>query len=143
MRTPKWAQELLIDACIYLGIDDLPALDWRHGRRRCSSGRCYGKSRILVTAGTDRTDAKMVLLHELAHAATPPEIREVKLSGKWMRPDGTPWENPTATQQVSHGDAFWDTAWRLYRWAKLPIRYCLQRETDYRKGAAVAYRRSK
>lgn len=115
---PKWAQDLTINALIYLDSEgiklNVPTLDWKHSNRDSSSGACWFKSaRIVVRAGSDRVDAKMVLLHEIAH-----------LQGK------------------GHTDRFWDIAWMLYRWAKLPIRYCKEREGDYMKGALVAYRRS-
>lgn len=72
------------------------------------------RDRIVVTAGASRLDAKLVLLHELAHHVT------------------KAWHTP----------AFWDVAWKLYRWAKLPILYVKRREGHYRKGALVAYRRN-
>ena len=77
-----------------------------------SSGRAWNDgSRVHVTAGTDRTDQKLVLLHELAHWLTPKE---------------------------HHSGRFWDTAWRLYRRYGVPIRYAKLREGAYRKGALVA-----
>jgi len=124
MNPPKWAQGLTLNAILYLqstryvGLE-LPRLTWRHAHNRsCSSGiSWHDRSKgINVNAGTDRTDAKLVLLHELAH---------------WARPLGE-----------SHSDAFWDLAWELYRWAKLPMRYCKWREAEYRKGSIAAYHRS-
>jgi hypothetical protein len=119
--TPKWAQDLIIDACLYLGLEDIPVVDWRHRKAKSSSGRAWyprpprNEGRIIINAGSDRTDCRLTILHELAH------IRQPK----------------------GHTDAFWAVTWDLIRWAKLPIRYCLQRETEYRKGAAAAYHRSK
>jgi hypothetical protein len=82
-----------------------------------SSGRCFESGRIVVTAGSSRLDQRVVLLHELAH--------HICLPGE------------------HHGKTFWDTAWELFRWAKLPVKYVKAREGTYRKGALVAYRRSR
>ena len=81
-----------------------------------SSGRYYGPwkgriARIHVTAGTDRADQKLVLLHELAHWLTPKD---------------------------HHSPRFWDKAWELYRRYRVPLRYARIREGNYRKGALVA-----
>jgi hypothetical protein len=93
------------------------SLTWHRRNRPYSSGQ-GGLERITINAGSQRTDAKLVLLHEIAHA----------LAGQ----RGHQW----------HTELFWETAWELYRWAKLPIRYCQKREYSYRKKAAIAYRRS-
>ncbi len=135
MKTPQWAQDLIIDAALHLEslgyTRDLPDIRWRRPmsrycdrwgnvigkkRRDCSSGVCY-QTHITICGGTDRTGAKIVLLHELAH---------------WFRPWGE-----------HHSSAFWDLAWILFRWARLPVRVTLARERSYRKGAAAAYRRSR
>lgn len=131
---PQWAQELLINACLQMGKEDLPAVTWRRTGARVQRER-YGvvvkypphqmtsgyafvsENRIVITAGTDRGDQKRALLHELAHL---------------LRPVGE-----------HHSAAFWDTAWSLYRWAKLPIRATAKREGEYRKGATLAYARSR
>ena len=119
MAIPQWAQELTLKALIHCTVDDVPVIRWRRSQGQTSSGTCFRDKKLgfVVTAGRNRTDAKLVLLHELAH---------------WLRPAGE-----------CHGDAFWDLAWNLYRWAKLPVRYCLSREKNYRKGAVLAYKRSK
>ena len=116
---PKWAQDLLINACIFLQNKeykaDLPIIIWRHGTNQLSSGNA-SKERIVITAGRNRTDQRLVLLHEYAH--TLPETNH-------------------------HDAAFWDIAWILYREFKVPIRYALNRERGYRKEAIKAYHRSK
>ena len=71
---------------------------------------------ITITAGTSRMDAKLVVLHELAH---------------WLQPSDT-----------GHSPAFWDKAWELYRQYNIPIRYARAREESYRKGSVTAYKRS-
>jgi len=118
MAPPKWAQDLLLDALTWWESqgNDIPniTLTWRRGQQSWSSGRAFC-DRIVVTAGSDRIDTKVVLLHETAHVLNP---------------------------GVHHGARFWDTAWTLYRWARLPVRYCRQREHEYR-GATLAYARSR
>lgn len=136
--TPIWVQNLVLNALLYLQSLDyqdankFPDIVWRHGHitdihwdskrrknitivtpRKYSSGRCY-PSAIHITAGSDRMDCKLVILHELAH---------------WVK------------DKRGHSAEFWDTVWVLYHWAKLPIRYCLQREKNYRKGSILSYKR--
>ena len=80
------------------------------------SGNTCAIARVTVTAGSDWKDAKLVFLHEMAHAMTPGH---------------------------NHDKVFWDCAFRLYRWAKLPMLYCRKREMSYKKGALFAYRRGR
>ena len=98
--------------------------DSRHGYERQagtqSSGRAWGPvmpdrigsyatprwdwaaGRIVVTAGTDRMDQRLVLLHELAHWLSPPKEH--------------------------HGSEWWALACQLYRRYKVPIRFAERRE---------------
>jgi hypothetical protein len=134
MKTPQWAQDLIIDAMIQLESKgyqgDLPDIKWRKATARAydfindkdyrkprntSSGICH-EQHITIVAGHNRTDCKLVILHELAH-----------------------WVLPYKCGHEGHTPRFWDIAWDLFQWAKLPVRYCLQREQTYRKGAVVAY----
>lgn len=121
---PKWAQELTLNALLWWEehghLAPEFALYWRRGSQKLASGTSYlppaeRETRIVITAGKSRLDAKLVLLHEIAH----------QLINQW------------------HTDAFWDIAWQLYRWAGLPIRYCQKREYAYKARAAVAYRRNR
>ncbi len=121
MANPARMEKLLLDACNYIELYHVPKLNWRRSKK-CwsSSGMCAynyltGETRITVTAGTGGHDHKLVLLHELAHAAT----------------------------QNGHSSEFWDMAWQLYRWAKLPIMETRRRERAYMKGAELAYMRSR
>lgn len=120
MGIPSWAQGLAIAAIIYLNDTgrkcELPDIKWMRKARRGTSGTRY-RNYISIVAGHNRTDAKMVLLHELAHWALP--FKE------------------------HHTAAFWDLAWELYRWARLPIKYCREREANYMKGSVAAYARSR
>jgi len=117
MQPPKWAQDLLLDALLHANSDNIPELVWRKANRHNSSGRCQivQPYKLTICAGHDRTDAKLVLLHEAAHAIT----------------------------REAHAPHFWDVAWELFRWAKLPINYCKQREFEYKAGAVLAYKRGK
>jgi hypothetical protein len=118
---PKWAENLTIDACEYLqgkgyNFNHTITYNWRKSKtNKLSSGTCY-LDHIAITQGKLLKDTKMVLLHELSH-----------------------WVNP----KQHHNENFWLTAWDLYRHFKIPIRHCLKREKNYRKGALVAYRKSK
>mgnify|MGYP001589009242 CR=1 FL=1 len=115
---PEWAQDLMLNALLYKGFDDIPELVWRHTKREVSSGVYSPRTKqIRIMAGSDRKDAKLVLLHEIAHFITPRK------------------------GSIFHTGIFWDITWDLYRWAKLPIRYCLKREGHYKKGATLAYHR--
>lgn len=119
MESPKWAESLLLNALIYAKAKNLPDLIWKHRHFEDSSGLFYPAgiskaSRIIIHAGYNKLDTKLVLLHEIAHYLTP----------------GT-----------HHRPQFWGTAWDLYRHFRLPIRYCKDREKGYRKGAMVAYKR--
>ncbi len=136
MNTPNWAHELIVDAVKYLQSEGykcrMPVVEWRSKPyRHDSSGACY-PNHISITAGKSKRDCKLVILHELAHWALPFNHRTFD----WV----FPLRN---TGHVGHTPKFWDTAWKLYLWAGLPEKYCLERERNYRKGAEIAYRRIK
>jgi hypothetical protein len=119
-KIPAWAEKLTVDAGDYLiskgyEFNHTVTYNWRKGKSINTSGTCW-PDHIAITQGKNRTDAKMVLLHELAH-----------------------WVNPGQ----HHNEKFWLTAWDLYRHFKIPIRHCLKREKNYRKGALKAYHKSK
>lgn len=160
MHTPRWAEDLIIDACIHLGIEDVPQVVWRKRKGRETSGLAYygdNGNRITINAGTSRLDAKLVLLHELAHIARPGrdikkpykewyEAMKTACAGKHIviAPFNPKLQNRViTTMHISHTPEFWDTAWELFRWAKLPIAYCKEREFEYKKGAIAGYHRSK
>lgn len=135
MKIPNWVNDLVKQVVEEYRKPFLPLIVWRrsHGKkewnakysmyekkekRRTSSGVTYCKeNKIVITAGKLRKDQKLVLLHELAH---------------WLLPDGE-----------HHGKAFWDLAFELYRKYKVPMYYALNSEKNYRKGAALAYRRNR
>ena len=68
---PRWATELVAAVCDAAAVAP-PLMRWRHAQRSASSGvtrRSVGS--IAVTAGTDATDQRLTLLHELAHWLAP------------------------------------------------------------------------
>ena len=116
MAMPKWAQDLVIQVCLKYDKEDLPEIVWHQAEKLQSSGRAwYDKNKIVITAGHNRIDQKLVLLHELSHLLV----------------------------RGHHSAHFWDVAWELYRWARLPILATKKREGEYRKGALLAYSRSR
>jgi predicted metal-dependent hydrolase len=116
MSMPRWAEDLTVKACEQLGIE-IPIIVWRRTKKRYSTGRAWAYSHeVHINAGFSRVDTRMVLLHELIH------IKHKK---------------------VGHTAKFWDDCWRMYRWDKLPMKHCYQREAAYRKGAIKSYHKVK
>lgn len=132
MITPTWAKETMLEAMALLKCNYRPKIVWRNADRKHSGGRAYlplgkryvykGKtyfrykgrqSKIVVTAGTDLQDQKLVLLHEIAHIANP--LGEV------------------------HGKNFWRTAWKLYKHFGIDLDYTLNRENNYKKEAGKQF----
>jgi len=147
MNTPKWAQDLILDAILYIQSvtplkPELPDIKWRQSHtswnfetdrpalRKTSSGVCY-ENHITIVQGKDRIDNKLVILHELAHWALP------------LKSEGIEGHPPNIYGHEGHTPRFWDLAWQLYREFKLPILYCKKRELEYRKGSLAAYHRSR
>ena len=133
MKVPKWAEYIFREVCDTYNLYPTPQLVWRRRRSKkikpmfpdeipttrpkpkYSGGVAYVKdNKIVITAGKDRKDQKLVLLHELAHMISPPE--------------------------EYHGRIFWETAWKLYRQYKVPLRYAYKREGEYRTLSKVIYR---
>ena len=90
-----------LDPEIRLGIENIFA----HCRILSSN-----RSGISIVAGTDRAEARLVLLHELAHYLVGP------------------------THQ--HDERFWRRCWDLYRRYGVDLAHAWMTETAYRKGAA-------
>ncbi len=129
MNPPKWAQELIKDTTKHLQSEgfrcDVPEVMWYGKPYRASTSGCCYSDYISIVAGSSKLDCKLVILHELAH---------------WALPLDRDWVWPLYNKgHEGHTSEFWGTAWKLYRWAKLPEKYCLQREGNYRKGAEIAY----
>ncbi len=127
---PAWARELADTVCSDFNLDPVP-IRWRKRRPytvsgvrivgdgterfretridRSSSGRYFkGKDcHIIVTAGVDEADQKLVLLHELAHHMSPPKH--------------------------NHTFEFWENAWTLYSRYFEDLEYAYNREANYRE----------
>ena len=110
MTTPAWAERIVARVCDAAGVDE-PEVTWRRSRSSASSSGRYitAERRLIVTAGSDRRDQRLVLLHELAHHLTPHQ---------------------------HHNDTFWKAAWRLFERFGL-TRYALKRESGYKANASA------
>ncbi|KKN18478.1 hypothetical protein LCGC14_0955360 [marine sediment metagenome] len=114
--TPQWATELAREVTDAEGTR-MPTIDWREDGSMYTGGRTWTfRGRILINAGTDLADQKLVLLHELAHAVLPPH--------------------------VNHSARFWATAFRLYREHGLDLKDSWQRERSYKQQATRAAARA-
>jgi hypothetical protein len=93
--TPAWAIELAREVCAEACIEPPARLSWRRRASVHSTGVARRADGVIsVRAGSDQTDQRLTLLHELAH---------------WI----TPW--PRRRRSVHHGRAFYVTAFALYR----------------------------
>jgi hypothetical protein len=99
---PGWALDLMAAVCEEAGVE-LPHLAWRRAFRATSSGLArLDAGRISVTAGRDELDARLTLLHELAHWLE---------HGRVLGAARTPRRRP----RVAHHDqAFYAIAFPLY-----------------------------
>lgn len=149
MKTPKTMQDLAINAYVYLESKgfkiELPELIWRKSSyHTLSSGHAQGKAKIVVTAGKDRLDQKLVVLHEIAHTVTESKIVYMDTSEKGLLKRFAYTTIKPGSKIISkryyHTDDFWQIAFDLYRQFRLPMRYCVNREKDYRKNAIKVYR---
>lgn len=132
-NTPRWIQDLALNTLIEFSPNgEIPIINVRHRSGRYSSGSC-DTNRIAITIGKDRKDAKLCLLHELAHWLLP-RVKKFYGFGIWRK---------EFTVQQGHTPEFWDLAWTLYKWAKLPVAYCKYREYNYKAGAKQGYLRSR
>jgi hypothetical protein len=93
--TPNWAIELARAVCADARIEPPARLSWRRRVSVHSTGIARRADAVIsVRAGSDETDQRLTLLHELAH---------------WI----TPW--PRRRRAVHHGRAFYTIAFALYR----------------------------
>jgi hypothetical protein len=121
-KVPKWANKLIDRVCADRGVSR-PAVIWRKFSRESSSGCCWTTlNKIQVNAGRSRRDARLVLLHELAHAIRG-EIKATAASGIVHY----------------HDEQFWRIAFTLYREYSVPMKYAVTREASYRDGSTAAY----
>lgn len=117
-EVPLWAVNFIAEVKDFLHIHHSVKVVWTTRKSGVySRGRFWyngrGGGRMCIWAGTDIVDLKMIICHELCHC---------KIQGH-------------------HSRRFWDWAWRTYRWAGLPLDYCLKREGDYKKRSVSGYHR--
>ena len=128
MNPPAWADKLAEEALVHLNKQPIkattPPLRWMSKPWRAYTSGVTYSDHISIVAGNNRIDARLVLLHELAH---------------WVLPR---YGSAQFYGHEGHTPEFWDIAWMLYRWNKLPINYCKQREGEYRKEALIAYHKA-
>lgn len=92
---PAWATDLVARVCADAGVAE-PRLAWRRRQAEHSTGVTRRhEGAIAVRAGTDETDQRLTLLHELAHWLAPAPRR--------------------GRRSEHHGRAFYATAFDLYR----------------------------
>lgn len=93
--TPAWAIELVGQVCADARVERPARLSWRRRASVHSTGVARRADGVIsVRAGSDVTDQRLTLLHELAH---------------WI----TPW--PRRQRAVHHGRAFYAAAFALYQ----------------------------
>lgn len=129
MTAPAWAEALVDEVARDYGIAR-PKLKWRRGRRiatyeqvpftrtewvlregrtRYTSGKAHAEVGITISAGTDRRDQRIVLLHELAHIV-----------------------RTTDDPKAGHDKAFWRIAWGMFERYGVGPKYALWREAATR-----------
>jgi hypothetical protein len=115
MSAPEWARAL-VDAVCADACRPIPRLAWRTRRGHGSTGMTRRDAGLIaVRAGTDPVDARLTLLHELAHWLTPVERRR--------------------RRAVHHGLAFYAVAFDLYRRHGLAEADALRLESARYRGA--------
>jgi hypothetical protein len=108
-RPPLWALALVADVCDAAGTPRPAQLRWRRAARAGSSGTMrYATGTISVNAGTDALEARLTLLHELAH---------------WIGP-----ASRRRQRRRHHDAAFWRRAFALYAAHEVPGDAALQLE---------------
>ncbi len=109
-RLPAWASELIDAVCADAGVEPPPIVRWRTRSGAHASGVTRPSLGILaVSAGSDELDARLTLLHELAH---------------WIEPRAR-----RVQRRVAHHDrAFYVRAFPLYRAHGIPDAEALARE---------------
>jgi hypothetical protein len=120
--TPRWAQNLMEKMA---GDYDVlpPVLHWRNCRRPrpSSGGTCtLDGNDVSVTAGTDKMDSRITLVHEMAH--------QILLRTKsWYRGE--------------HSAPFYAFLWPLFRRYRVPMWAALESEAEHhRKTVLATYR---
>jgi hypothetical protein len=107
---PAWARELIDAVCADAGVDPPGVVRWRRRSGPHASGVTRPSlSLISVSAGGDELDARLTLLHELAH---------------WIGPR----PRRVRRRAAHHDRAFYARAFPLYRAHGIPDAEALARE---------------
>jgi hypothetical protein len=122
MDAPRWARNLLKRIAADYAVHE-PALHWRNRRRPdwSSAGSCaLDCTTVTVTAGTDKMDSRITLVHEMAH--------QILLCTKsWYRGE--------------HSAPFYAFLWTLFRRYRVSMRAALESEAEHhRKTVLSTYR---
>ncbi len=109
-RLPAWASDLIAAVCAAAGVEPPPIVRWRRRSGAHASGITRPTLGILaVSAGSDELDARLTLLHELAH---------------WIAPR----PRRVRRRAAHHDRAFYVRAFPLYRACGIPDAEALARE---------------
>ena len=118
-ETPRWALDLAASVASTHQVA-VPQIGWRQTTQEESSGRYYrGRARITISAGGDLEEARMVLLHELAH----------HLAYAKHRPER------------GHGEPFYFVCWALYLAYDVPLDLAAAGEFRYKASAERVVRK--
>jgi hypothetical protein len=115
-QAPAWAQKLAAE--VAASHDKVPpSIVWVRRNRTESSGMAYVTlNKVVIQAGTDPLDLKLVVLHELAHCLLP--------------------------NSEKHGPRFWDKAFELFQHYGLKPDHFIERSLAYKAGALAAAKRA-
>jgi predicted metal-dependent hydrolase len=118
-RVPDWAKALTHRIASDYEFEEVPPIRWRESRINMQTAgsthwegtRANGKHRnISILAGRNVNDARLVLVHELAHWSLPPKC--------------------------GHNRRFWRRCWEMYERYGVNLDYAYNREKSYKMKAA-------
>jgi hypothetical protein len=119
MTTPDWAMELTEQVAATHKIV-VPHLSWKQSGEDESSGVYYRKRlAATITAGTNPEEARMVVLHEMAHHLA----------------------HVLGRAEKGHGDAFYFICWALYLAYDVPLDLAVANEFQYKAAAERVLRK--
>lgn len=106
---PRWASAL-VGRIINAYKMEHPQINWKEVRRYHTNGRAFLDEYIIdIYAGWDKIDAKIILVHEMAHLIS----------------------------QEGHNEVFWRTFWDMARKYHLPMERTKIRMEEYKKRATL------
>lgn len=131
---PQWAIDLATKVCKEYKRALPKQLQWYQSKRSTHSSGHAGWGKIHITAGTDEQDARLVLLHELAHHINQKTQKQKQRYVLHKR-------NTRVFE--GHSIRFWRLAVNLYRDNGIDMEYAFDREKDYKKKATQAFQEMK